>query len=148
MNDIELYSPTAKKARVEIIPLIDVIFFLLATFVLFTLSLNKLSGLMVPLPRTGEEIISKVEDRTVYVQASEPGFAYWKQGQSGSAELLTAAEIRVRLADYRQHEATPRVLVRGDNRAKFGDMIALLDDARQAGITQVSVETLTSTTGK
>jgi len=29
-----------KKARIEIIPLIDVIFFLLATFVLFTLSLN------------------------------------------------------------------------------------------------------------
>ena len=30
-----------KKARIEIIPLIDVIFFLLATFILFTLSLNK-----------------------------------------------------------------------------------------------------------
>ena len=33
-----------KKARIEIIPLIDVIFFLLATFVLFTLSLNKSEG--------------------------------------------------------------------------------------------------------
>ena len=33
-----------KKARIEIIPLIDVIFFLLATFVLFTLSLNKSAG--------------------------------------------------------------------------------------------------------
>ena len=39
-----------KKARIEIIPLIDVIFFLLATFVLFTLSLNKTGGLAVPLP--------------------------------------------------------------------------------------------------
>lgn len=33
-----------KRARIEIIPLIDVIFFLLATFVLFTLSLNKSNG--------------------------------------------------------------------------------------------------------
>ena len=32
-----------KKARIEIIPLIYVIFFLLATFVLFTLSLHKLT---------------------------------------------------------------------------------------------------------
>ncbi len=45
-----------KKARIEIIPLIDVIFFLLATFVLFTLSLNKSNGLNVQLPvtQTGE----------------------------------------------------------------------------------------------
>ena len=39
-----------KKARIEIIPLIDVIFFLLATFVLFTLSLNKLSAIPLDLP--------------------------------------------------------------------------------------------------
>ena len=41
-----------KKARIEIIPLIDVIFFLLATFVLFTLSLNKSEGVSVSLPET------------------------------------------------------------------------------------------------
>ncbi len=46
-----------KKARIEIIPLIDVVFFLLATFVLFTLSLNKsmgLSGVVTPKSETGE----------------------------------------------------------------------------------------------
>ena len=46
-----------KKARIEIIPLIDVIFFLLATFVLFTLSLNKsegLTGVKLPQSETGE----------------------------------------------------------------------------------------------
>ncbi|MFH1500049.1 MAG: biopolymer transporter ExbD, partial [Verrucomicrobiota bacterium] len=36
-----------RRARIEIIPLIDVIFFLLATFVLFTLSLNQTKGLKV-----------------------------------------------------------------------------------------------------
>ena len=39
-----------KKARIEIIPLIDVIFFLLATFVLYTLSLNRIMSLPVQLP--------------------------------------------------------------------------------------------------
>lgn len=39
-----------KKARIEIIPLIDVIFFLLATFVLFTLSLSRIQSLPVQLP--------------------------------------------------------------------------------------------------
>ena len=37
MNALDPSSFGPKKARVEIIPLIDVIFFLLATFVLFTL---------------------------------------------------------------------------------------------------------------
>ena len=45
-------SGSKKKARIEIIPLIDVIFFLLATFVLFTLSLNKSQGLKVALPQS------------------------------------------------------------------------------------------------
>ena len=39
-----------KKARIEIIPLIDVIFFLLATFVLFTLSLNRIQSVPITLP--------------------------------------------------------------------------------------------------
>src|ERR1700691_4601756 len=45
-----------KRARIEIIPLIDVIFFLLATFVLFTLALNKTNGPKGNLPtaETGE----------------------------------------------------------------------------------------------
>ena len=45
-----------KKVRIEIIPLIDVVFFLLATFVLFTISLNKSNGPRVRLPeaRTNE----------------------------------------------------------------------------------------------
>ena len=43
-------APARRRARLEIIPLIDVIFFLLATFVLFTLSLNRSGGLPVTLP--------------------------------------------------------------------------------------------------
>src|SRR3954469_1930923 len=56
MNDFDASPSGAKKARIEIIPLIDVIFFLLATFVLFTLSLNKSAGPKVDLPKskTGE----------------------------------------------------------------------------------------------
>ena len=42
--------PGKKKARIEIIPLIDVVFFLLATFVLFTLSLDKIQSLPYNLP--------------------------------------------------------------------------------------------------
>jgi len=56
MNDIGAFpqfSPR-RKASIQIIPLIDVVFFLLATFVLFTLSLNKLTSMPLNLPVAGD----------------------------------------------------------------------------------------------
>ena len=43
-------SGTGKRARIEIIPLIDIIFFLLATFIMVSLSMTKNQGVQVALP--------------------------------------------------------------------------------------------------
>jgi biopolymer transport protein ExbD len=135
-----------KKARIEIIPLIDVIFFLLATFVLFTLSLQKLKTIDVELPVTpGKE---SEPDTTVFIQASADGMFYWKQGRDGAAELISAVEIRPRLENYKRSVPVPRVFIRSDRTAKFAAGVFALDEVRRAGIKQVSVETMTSETGR
>lgn len=132
-----------KKARVEIIPLIDVIFFLLATFVLFTLSLNKLSSLPVQLPvaqpPTGEP---PKDDLTVTLQASEEDNCYWNK------ELISFTEVAPRLANYKQQTPNPRVLIAGDDKTKFGLTVRILDEVRKAQISQVSIETRIRPTGK
>lgn len=146
--DFTLESPSApKKARIEIIPLIDVIFFLLATFVLFTLSLDKIRAIDVPLPKVPPCLDCINDDTTVYLQASDAGTFYWKQGTRGAAELLALEEIRPRLEHYRSSDPNPRVLVRGDGRATFGTTVMLLDEVRLAKIKQVSVETIVSKAG-
>lgn len=140
-----------KKARIEIIPLIDVIFFLLATFVLFTLSLDKIASLPVQLPKAVDAPPNQKPDETMLaIQVSDGGTFYWKIGALGTPELISAAEIPPRLEDYkvRYASAPPRVLIRGDNRAKFGHAVMVLDEVRRAGIAQVSVETVSSPTGK
>ena len=59
------------------------------------------------------------------------------------------SEIGPRLDDYRNtHANVARVLIRGDRLAKFGPAMMVLDEVRRAGISQVSVETVTSQTGK
>jgi len=137
-----------KKARIEIIPLIDVIFFLLATFVLFTLSLSRIVSLPVTLPvAQPQNAQSNSNYTTIYLQVSEAGAYYWTQGQ-GTAEPISSAEIAPRLQDYRRSENNPRILIRGDNRARFGAAVFALDEVRKAGIEQVSVETVSSPTGK
>jgi biopolymer transport protein ExbD len=138
-----------KKARIEIIPLIDVIFFLLATFVLFTLSLSRIQSLPITLPVATPDQPQRQnkEDNTVYLQVSEDGTYYWRQGQ-GNAELISTSEIVPRLQNYRQSENNPRVLIRGDNKARFGAAVFALDEIRKVGIDQVSVETISSQTGR
>ena len=146
MNDFDLQALTsAKRARVEIIPLIDVIFFLLATFVLFTLSLTKLGSIETELPQaTGQ--VSEI-DETVYLQASLAGTYYWKQGRNRTPELVNATELAPRLAEYRRRTPDARVLIRGDDQAKFGAAVDALDEVRKAGIRKVSVETVVGLTG-
>jgi biopolymer transport protein ExbD len=138
-----------KAARIEIIPLIDVIFFLLATFVLFTLSLDKIASLPVTLPKASASKSDQPPDENLLsIQVSESGTYYWKMG-SGAAELVGAQEILPRLQDYQSKVGTnARVIVRGDRLAKFGPAMTVLDEVRQAGIGQVSVETVVSPTGK
>lgn len=133
---------SAKKARIEIIPLIDVIFFLLATFVLFTLSLNKIQSLPVDLPQAAVATRSSADDEMVVLQISETGTAYWNK------ELISSGEIPRRLFDYKATTPTPRVLISGDDKARYGDAVRALDEVRKAGITQVSIETAFRSTGR
>lgn len=132
-----------KKARIEIIPLIDVIFFLLATFVLFTLSLNKIVSLPVQLPVAQPNANQKPPDEDmVTLEISDAGTCFWNR------ELITMNEIGPRLNNYKSQASNPRVLIAGDNKAKFGPVVTALDEVRKAGIDQVSVETRVRPTGK
>jgi biopolymer transport protein ExbD len=130
-----------KKARIEIIPLIDVIFFLLATFVLFTLSLNKIKSVPVNLPFAGVDGGITDED-LVTLQVSDANAVYWNK------DLISLNEIPARLAHYKLEVVSPRIFIAGDDRAKFGETLRVLDLVRKAGIQTVSVETRTTRTGK
>jgi biopolymer transport protein ExbD len=139
-----------KKARIEIIPLIDVIFFLLATFVLFTLSLNKIASVPVDLPVANPNPKPPdPNDPTVFLEVSEQDNVFWRQGLRNAPELISIGEIRSRLGEYKQRLGNDaRVLVQGDNGAKFGAAVRALDEIRRANIDQVSIQTTVQPTGR
>ncbi len=134
-------SPGKKKARIEIVPLIDVVFFLLATFVLFTLSLNRIQSVPVNLPVASNSKASKDEE-PVIIQVSDAGSVYWNR------EPISMNEVAPRLFQYKQSTESPRILVSGDDRARFGATVLVLDEIRKAGIDQVSLETAYRPSGK
>src|SRR5258705_12098175 len=84
-----------KKARIEIIPLIDVIFFLLATFVLFTLSLNKSNGVTMHLP-TAESSVPRDPNGTVTISVTDEGAVAWNK------DIITLDEFTQRLLNEKR----------------------------------------------
>ena len=139
MEGTKIKVPNRKKARIEIIPLIDVIFFLLATFVLFTLSLNRIQSVPVDLPVAAPP---SNEKDNVIIQVSGDGAIFWNK------ELIDMAEVPSRIAFFKTQSEDPRVLIAGDEKARFGLTVAVLDEVRKAGIQKFSVETRPRPTGK
>ena len=141
MQGTNIKVPVRKKARIEIIPLIDVIFFLLATFVLFTLSLNSIRSVPVDLPVATPPTNEKPPE-SVTIQVSGDGAIFWNR------ELIDMGEVPARIAHYKTQTDDPRILLAGDEKARFGLTVAVLDEVRKAGIVKFSVETRTRPTGK
>jgi biopolymer transport protein ExbD len=126
-----------KRARIEIIPLIDVIFFLLATFVLFTLSLQKSNGLPVgslPNSETGEP---RDPNGTATVSVLVDGSVGWNK------EPITLDEFIKRLEVFHSEHPEPdaHIIINGDENANFSAAVYVLDEARKAGIGKVLIDT-------
>ena len=124
-----------KTARIEIIPLIDVIFFLLATFVLFTLALNKsegLTGVALPQSETGE---MRDPSDSVTITVTQEGTLGWNK------DPVTLDEFLARLKTYKISNPDGKILINGDDNAFFSQAIYVFDEVRKAGFQRVLIET-------
>ena len=123
-----------KKARIEIIPLIDVVFFLLATFVMVSLSMVKNQGINVNLPVAST---SAAQDRkaAVTITMTEEGEVYLDKDKI-SFDLLPE-----HLKQLKLNNPDIKIFINGDEKAYFGRAIQILDEVRSAGITKVSIQT-------
>ncbi len=124
----------AKRARIEIIPLIDVIFFLLATFVLFTLSLNKTGGVKVLLPQTTTGEPRTTAD-SVTVSVTDQSTLAWDK------DTIMVDELIPRLKAFYAQNPEGKILINGDENARFNDAIYVFDEARKTGFKKVFIET-------
>jgi biopolymer transport protein ExbD len=128
-------SPRARKrARIEIIPLIDVIFFLLATFMMVSLSMVKNNGIKVNLPAAATSAPQEHNDRTT-ISVTKDGSLFFNK------EQMQLSELPDRLKQLKSEQPDPKVFINGDEKAFFGAAVEVLDDLRRAGITKVAIDT-------
>jgi len=125
---------SSSEARIEIIPLIDIMFFLLAAFMLVSLSMVHLKAVKVNLP-TATTATAESSKNPLNIAVSKAGLV-WIDGQPvGDHELMQALSAR------HQADADLRVFISGDADARHGDMMRILDLVRSAGIQKVAFET-------
>jgi len=127
-------SPIPKKhARIEIIPLIDIMFFLLASFMMVSLSQVSMKGWKVKLP---EGSSGKVQNKKDYISLSvdKEGTYYFDK------QIIKLEEILPRLQLIYKTNPDAKIFIRGDQEAVHGNVTRMLDQIRASGFTKLSFE--------
>ncbi|RMH05364.1 MAG: biopolymer transporter ExbD [Nitrospirae bacterium] len=128
------FSPRLqKKARIEIIPMIDTMFFLLVFFMIATLSMTLQRGMPVNLPeaQSGTEKIPE----QVTLSLTKEGLLFFNK------EPISLDELGPRLHALLQADRTPSVLINADEAVSHGRVITVMDAVRTLGITHMAIAT-------
>ena len=131
---MKLNSPVPhKKARIEMIPLIDIMFFLLASFMLVSLSMIRMKGVKMTLPQAASARAETQRD-FIPIAVSPTGEIFWGQEKTP----IGAEELAARIAPLCQANQELRIYLNADRSASHGMVIDVLDRVRRAGVTKVS----------
>jgi len=124
---------TRKRARIEIIPLIDVMFFLLASFMLVSLSMVNLKSVKVNLPTATTATLDTKND-FVSISVDKTGTIYFDRQPVGLNEMV------LRLNSWHRTNENVRVFISGDQDVRYGSVVHVLDLVRATGIQKVAFE--------
>jgi biopolymer transport protein ExbD len=138
---MQVTSPIPKKhARIEIIPLIDIMFFLLASFMMVSLSQTHMKGIKVALPAPQQAPPNEI-NRPISIRVGAGGIV------SFDGQVVLEDQVMPRL--FQLHAANPdvKVSISAEGMARHGDVITVLDEVRRAQITKVGYQIRAATPG-
>ena len=131
---MRLASPVPhKRARIEIIPLIDIMFFLLASFMMVSLSQTHMKGIRVNLPAAVGPPPSGVKD-FVSVKVLEGNAVFFDN------QYVADDQVLPRLFQLHRANRDIKISISATPMAIYGDVIGVLDKVRSVGITKVGYQ--------
>jgi biopolymer transport protein ExbD len=119
-----------RRAQIPIVPLIDVVFLLLAAFVVATLSMTMVKGMNVDLPEASGELN---ESDVVLIVISEANAV------SMNGEELTVKDA-AQLASQRAATKDLPIVIRGDKVSDLGKTVAIIDELKRLGVKKLSFQ--------
>jgi biopolymer transport protein ExbD len=130
---MKIRSPLVRrKTRLEIIPLIDIMFFLLASFMMVSLQMQKVRTLKAGLPRA-TLATAATKPNTINLSVDRYGQVAVDRKAVSFPELLTLLTNRCGM------DASVPVFITGSRDATHGSMMYVLDFVKRAGVQRVAI---------
>ena len=128
------YLGGEEKARIEIIPMIDIMMFLLVFFMLATLKMIQGAGIKLDLPQssTAEQLQQTVK---VSIGVTKNDELYL------DAKQVTSTELTARLEGLVHDAKKVDVAIAGDEGTSYKNIVKVMDLVRAAGISSVALAT-------
>jgi biopolymer transport protein ExbD len=130
---MRLPAAAKKKVRIEIIPMIDTMFFLLVFFMIATLSMTMQHGMPVNLPEASSTTDKVTEPISLTITKNEE--LYYNK------EIITIHELQTRLFVLIQTTADPTIVINADEHVEHGLVIKVMDTVRLSGIHNMAIAT-------
>lgn len=128
---MKLSSPIPRRqSRIVIIPLIDIMFFLLASFMMVSLQMDQTHNIKVNLPAAAEARHDFKPDM-LNIAVDKSGAVWLQKTQINLPELSLVVSSR-----FRSDTNLP-VFISGDREALQGDMVRVYETIRNAGVQKI-----------
>jgi biopolymer transport protein ExbD/biopolymer transport protein TolR len=120
---------------INVTPMVDVMLVLLIIFMVITPMLQK--GVSVTLAKTDNPIKMPEADKedALIVAIMRDGKIYF------NSDVVTADALTDKVKDRLANTSNKRIFVKADAGAKYGDVVAVVDDVRSAGVDQLGLLT-------
>ena len=137
---MKISAPKKRKARVEMLPLIDVVFLLLVFFIYAMLSMAVHRGLTVELPASATAELDREQILSVTVKHTGGGAEYFVDEEpvalSEMADFLKDRAVAATSASGQE----PGVLLFADKQIDYQRLFLVLDQINQAGLSRISLQ--------
>jgi biopolymer transport protein ExbD len=130
---MRLRGQPTRRARIEMIPLIDVVFLLLIFFIYTMLSMTIHKGIPVLLPKAKTGLIDKEEYLSISITRDHRIFLDERE--------VPMEKLLQKLMERSEAQPHLRVFIRGDRRTPYEWVVRVLDTVRASGLNRVSLET-------
>lgn len=125
-------STLKKKSSINIIPMVDVIFFLLVFFMLFTTFRTNPMGIDMQLPTA---VTATNQSEMNFIVEIDADGSYYFEGESLTlSQIISEAEVR-----NQDNEGQLTIIISADKETRYDNVVSLIDQMRNAGIYRLAL---------
>jgi biopolymer transport protein ExbD len=129
-----------RKARIELVPMIDTMAFLLVFFMIASLAMTHQRGITVALPNAKSAQRDTWADRSLVITESKNGVIHVNK------ELVTKSQLQETLTSRLSASPDQVIVINADESLRHREVVWLMDIARLAGAKHMAIATTGKTT--